>query len=55
MESRKQEEEDGVGWSSWRTRGERNWGSPKCIAYARVSADNGGSQRAERIVIRNMG
>lgn len=35
--------------------GERNWGSPKCIAYARVSADNGGSQRAERIVIRNMG
>jgi hypothetical protein len=28
---------------------------PDCIAYATVSPRNGDSQRAERVVIRNMG
>ena len=35
--------------------GVENWGYWKCIAYASGSPRNGGWQRAERIVIRNMG
>lgn len=30
-------------------------GLPNCIAYAKGSLDNRDSQRAERVVIRNMG
>lgn len=30
-------------------------GGSQCIAYAKGSLDNGDSQRAERVVIRNMG
>lgn len=35
--------------------GSHGGGLPNCIAYAKGSLDNGDSQRAERVVIRNMG
>lgn len=40
----------------YETRGSLHGGGlPNCIAYSKGSLHNGDSQRAERVVIRNMG